>query len=148
MWNDRKRLVGVLAASLLLNVFLVGLFVGRSVAAHKPPPPGPLVPNRYVEALPDGQKALFRAAMMAHRETIRAARRAHRAARDTIQADIAAPVFDRAKVTADFVALHRTNRDVDAAIGAALVDALAGLDATSRAALVDQSVASKSTPAP
>ena len=140
MWNSPRRLVGVLAASLLLNVFLVGLMLGRGIAVPPSPPPGPLVPNRHVDALPDDQRKLFREAMQAHREVIRAARRLHRAARDKIEADIAAPVFDRATVAADFDALHRTNRDIDQAVGGALVDALAGLDATSRAALVEHSV--------
>lgn len=139
MWTDRKRLVGLLAASFLLNVFLVGLLVGRGVALHKPagpPPPGPLVPNRQVAALPDDQKTLFHDAMKAHREVIQAARRRHRAARDKIEADIAAPIFDRANVTADFDTLHQTNRDIDKAVGEALVDALGSLDPASRAALV------------
>ena len=139
MWSDHRRLVGLFAASLLLNVFLLGLFVGRGVALHKlpePSQPGPLVPGRQVAALPDDQKSLFREAMKAHREVIQAARRRHRAARDKIEADIAAPAFDRATVTADFDALHQTNRDVDQAVGDALVDALGSLDPSSRAALV------------
>lgn len=150
MWTERKRLVGLLAASLLLNVFLVGLFVGRGVALHKPPgppPTGPLVPDRQVAALPDDQKKLFRDAMKAHREVIQAARRRHRAARDKIEADIAAPVFDRANVTADFDTLHQTNRDIDQAVGDALVDALGSLEPASRAALVTPGAATSQPPA-
>ena len=140
MWSDRPRVVGILAVSLLLNVFLGGVLVGRGFAVHRGPPrapvPGPLVPPRHVTSLPDDQKMLFQSAMSGHREALRAARHAHKAARDKIEAEIAAPVFDRAAVMADFDELHRTNRDVDAATGAALVDALSGLSAASRAALV------------
>ena len=151
MWSERRRIVGVLAVSLLANVFLIGLIVGRGVAIHKPAPPpasGPLVPGQHVDALPDDQKKLFREAMAAHREVIRAARRLHRAARDRIEADIAAPVFDRATVTADFDALHRTNRNIDQAVGDALVDALGSLDASSRDALVAHSTAQAPGKAP
>ena len=138
MWSDRRRLVGLLAVSALLNVFLGGVLVGHGYVVHRAPPrvPGPLVPNRHVAALPEDQKGLFETVMIAHRDALRAAHRAHRAARDRVEADIAAPVFDRAAVTADFDALHRTNRTIDAETGAALVDALAGLTAASRAALV------------
>ena len=141
MWNERGRLVGILAASLLLNVFLGGVLVGRGFAVHRAPPrasaPGPLVPPSRVVSLPDDQKKMFQAAMRTHREALGDARRAHKVARDRIETDIAMPTFDRATVTADFEALHGTNRDVDAATSAALIDALSGLSAASRAALVE-----------
>ena len=145
----RSRLVGILVASLLLNVFLGGVLVGRGFAVHRPPlppipAPGPLVPPRHVVALPDDQKKLFQSVMRNHREALREARVAHKAARDKIEADIAAPVFDRATVAADFDALHQRNRDVDAATGDALIDALSGLSAASRASLV----AHEEAPAP
>ena len=151
MWSDRRRLVGALAVSLLINVFLGGVLVGRGYVLHhaspRVPPPGPLVPPRHVAALPDDQKTLFETAMIAHRAALRTARGAHKVAREKIEADIAAPVFDPAAVTADFEVLHRTNRDIDAATGAALVDALSGLSAASREALVAHGAMASGAPA-
>ena len=155
MWNDHGRLVVLLAASLLLNVFLGGVLVGRGFVVHRPPPrppapAGALVPPRNVGALPDDQKKLFQTAMRGHRDALRSARQAHKAARDKIEADIAAPQFDKAAVAADFDALHQTNRDTDAATGDALLDALSGLSAASRAALVahEQAAPSPGLPDP
>lgn len=140
MWNDRRRLVFGLAGSLLLNMFLLGLVLGRGVAWHHrhPPSPGqpPLAAPRYVAALPEDQKAIFRAALTAHREAIRAARRSHRELRATTEADIAAPTFDRAKVAADLAALHQTNRAIEDATSAALLDALGKMTPEARAQLV------------
>ena len=153
MWNDRRRLVGILAVSLLLNVFLAGVLVGRGYAVHRAGPPrlaspGPIVPNRHVAALPADEKRQFQTAMTAHRDALRALRSSHKAARDKVEADIAAPTFDRAAVTADFAALHQINRDIDAETGAALIDALSGLSPASRAALVAHEAARPPNAAP
>ncbi len=144
MWIDRRALFGIAAASLLLNVFLGGAVLGRAFGEHRrgaePPKgvaPGPLVPPAHVQALPPEDRKRFRAAMAAHRPEIRAARQAHRDARRQIEADIAAPTYDQAKVVADFGALRQTNRDTDEAVDAALIDALAQLPPESRAALVN-----------
>ncbi|MCX8256263.1 protein of unknown function [Beijerinckiaceae bacterium RH CH11] len=141
MWSDHGRLVFVLAASLLLNVFLGGILVGRGFAVHRPPPRPPqqngaLVPAANVGALPEDQRKLFQSVMRTHRDALRSARLAHKAARDKIEADIAAPTYNKAVISADFDALHQTNRDLDAVSGEALTEALAGLSAASRAALV------------
>ncbi len=140
MWTDNRRLIGALVVSGLLNIFLVGVLAGHGFAVHRGPPPllasGPMVPQRHVKALPDDQRQIFRAAMLARRDEIRAARQSHKELRRKTEADIAAQTFDRALVTEDFAALHRSNRAIDEAVSAALIDALAGLTPQSRAALV------------
>ena len=143
MWSERRVLFGIAAASLLLNVFLGGALLGRALGEHRrgaEPPKGvaagPLVPPAHIQALPSEDRKRFRAAMAPHRPAIRAARQAHRDARRQIEADIAAPSFDQAKVIVDFGALRQTNRDTEEAVDAALIDGLAQLPPESRAALV------------
>lgn len=142
MWIDRRLALGVCAASLLLNVFLGGAVIGRAFGdRHRAAEPraaanGALVTVAHVQALPPEDRRRFRDAMAPHRPAIRTARAAHRAARRQVEADLAAPVFDRAKVDADFATLKETNRNIDEVVDTALVDALAGLPAASRAALV------------
>ena len=140
MWTDRRRLVLGLAASLLLNTFLLGLVLGRGAAWHhrNHPPPGapPLAARQYVEKLPEDQKAIFKDAMAAHREAVREARRHHRELRAKTETDIAAPTLDRAAVQADLAGLHQTNRDIEDATSAALLDALGKLTPDARAQLV------------
>ena len=155
MWIDRRVLFGVAAASLLLNVFLGGAVLGRVFGEHRrdaEPPKGiaagPLVPPAHVQALPPEDRKRFRAAMAPHRPAIRAARQAHRDARRQIEADIAAPTYDQAKVVADFEALRQTNRTTDEAVDAALIDALAQLPAESRATLVTHVQGGKPVPPP
>lgn len=140
MWIDRRVLFAVAAASLLLNLFLGGTLLGRVLwqprAENPPRGGGGLVPRAHVQALPPEDRRRFRQAMAPHRPTIRAAREAHRAVRRRIEADIAAPDYDQAKIIADFQALRESNRRTEEALDAALVDALSSLPAQSRAALV------------
>ena len=158
MWTDRRALGTVVAASLLLNVFLsgavLGRFFGEKGRTTEPPQiaAGSLVGPGHVKALPPGERRLFHAAMAPHRPTIREAREAHRAARRRIEADIAAPTYDKGRVAADFEALRQTSRVAEEAVDAALLDALAVLPPGSRAALVshvrEPQVAAPGTPPP
>ena len=138
MWISRRVVMIVGAVSLLLNVFLVGIIAGHLWDARKgraagPAQGGPLVrPN----ALSPVDRRMFAAGMAPHRPDLRAARQAHRAARLAIEADIAAPTYDRAKVTEDFAALRQTNRTVDEVTDSALIDALANLSEEARATIV------------
>ena len=139
MWNDR-RLAIFGGASLLLNVFLIGIVVGHLVATNRHPGPerrggGPIRAIR-LEALTPDERQRFTAAMSAHRPAIRAARDGNHAQRLATETDIAAPRFDRAKVAADFDALRKTTDTVSAAVDAGLVDALKDLSPDTRAALI------------
>ena len=142
MWIERRWLSAGIAASLLLNVFLIGivaghLALGQGATARSGLASGALVSRAYVRTLPAEEKRMFDATMNEHREAIRAARRQHRAARLATETDIAAPAFDRAKIAADFAALREANMAVQEAVNTALIDALAGLSPQSRAGLVE-----------
>ena len=149
MWIDRRVLMILGGISLLLNVFLIGIVIGHVVAGRPRQlpavAPGPLV---HLKALSPEDRRMFAAGMNTHRPTIRAARMAHRSARLATEADIAATTFDRAKVVADFEELRRSNRGVDEAVDAALVDALANLPPEARAAIVSRDRAVKAPPTP
>ena len=124
-------------ASLLLNVFLVGIIAGHLTGARKPPPAvpgsGQLVrPN----ALSPEDRQMFAAGMAPHRAGLKAARMAHRAARLALEQDITAETYDRDKVSSDFATLRQSNRNVDEATDTALIDALANLSASARETIV------------
>ena len=129
-------------ASLLLNVFLVGIIAGHVYTGRGKPGGGPgvggLIQPGHVKALSPEERRKFVAAMNHHRPRIKAAREANRANRQIIVADISAPTFDRDKVKADFANLRQTNAGVGEAVDAALIDALADLPSTARAALVSR----------
>lgn len=136
---DRRVRIAIVAASLLLNVFLVGIVAGHLFSSRDrggPKQIGPVVPGANVRALPDDERRRFATAMRGHRDAMRAARQAHRTARQAVEAAIAAPGFERDKVDAAFATLRQTNTAVQEATHAALLDALQDLSPQSRAALV------------
>ena len=140
MWSDR-RLAVLGGASLLLNVFLVGIVVGHVVATFRHPGPerhggGRPIQAVRLETLSPSERRQFTATMSAHRPAIRAARDDSHAQRLVTETDISAPSFDRAKVAADFEALRKSNQIVSESVDAGLVDALADLPQEARAALI------------
>ena len=151
MWTNRRFVVIGLAISLLVNVFLVGFVGGHVLSTHrsgvKPAPaPGPVIQPGHVNALPADEKTTFQAAMSAHREAIRDARKTLRAARATVEQDIGAPTYDRDKVSADFAALRKANMAVQEAVNDGVIEALSGLSQASRSALVRHSAAKAGAP--
>lgn len=140
MWIDRRALLVGVAASLLLNVFLLGILIGHAFeagGARRNRGCAGLVDAAHVRALTSEDRRRFNSVMAQHRPAIRAAREGHRAARRAAVVDIAAPSFDRAKVAADFIGLRQANARVGEAVDAALVDALAALSPEARATLVE-----------
>ena len=139
MWIDRRKLAAGLVASLLVNVLLVGVLAGATIGhagrSNAPRTQGVVLPAN-VRALPSADKQTFRQAMAAHRDAIRDARRDHSAARQVAEADIAAPVFDRAKVEADFAAIRAAGLRIQENIHSGLIDGLAALPPKARAAIV------------
>ena len=142
MWNDRRWRTVLLALSLLLNVFLLGVVAGR--LGGRPPLATapkradlPVVPLVNLKTIPAEQRKLFRATMASHREAIRALRQETRRLKLAAEGDIAAEPFDAAKVTADFSALREAGMAVQTAVNTALVEALGKLSPSSRAALVN-----------
>jgi uncharacterized membrane protein len=138
MWIDRRWRVAAITVSVLLNVFLVGIVAGHVFSLRALPRrfDGPLVRQANVKALPADERAHFRAKMKPHLDGIREARQAHRRARETVEADIAAPAFDVEKLTGDLATLRKADSTLQENANAALVDSLSTLSPESRAALV------------
>jgi uncharacterized membrane protein len=146
MWSDRRRLGIALGVSALANLFLVGVLAGRSLTANDPRVMGrgrPLVPGVLVRALPPEDRKTFAKAMRAHKDELERRHRALADAKTAAEADIAAPVYDRAKVEADFAAVRAAVDAEQAALHAAYADALATLGPSARAALVPRQAAEK-----
>lgn len=136
MRADGRWLYALLAVSVLANLFLAGLWVGRTLAPPAPSGPGALAPGARLRALPADERARFAARMRPRRPAIRAARQALRAARARVEADIAAPAFDRARLQADLADLREAATAAQVQAQDALADALGELSPASRAALV------------
>lgn len=142
MWIDRRVLVGAVAISVLLNVFLIGIVGGhlfalrRAVTRPRAADAGAVVPRVNLRSLPSEDKRGFETVMASHREAIREARRAVRAARAAVETDIVAPTYDRTRVAADFAALRQASQTLQENVNLAVVEALAGLPLASREILV------------
>ena len=141
MWISRRWMAAAFALSVLVNLVLVGVVAGRYLAethGHLIRGGLPLVSGARVRALPEADRARYRATTAEHRAAIVAARQAVRAARQRVRDAMAAPNFDRAQVVADLANLREASSALLAALHAALVDATEDLPAASRAALVSQ----------
>lgn len=140
MWTDRRTLLAIGGISVLLNVFLLGIVLGRFHARDERRPGlmhgAGLISAAHLRAIPVEERHLFARAMAPHRPAIRAARELQRAARMVVETEIATPAYDGTKLTQDFAALRQANEHVGEIVDAALVDALSGLPASTRAALV------------
>ena len=137
MWIDRRTLGFALIASLLLNGFLLGLIGAQAWTRRHPPRQGrAMIPAANVQALPADQRQAYRQALARHHDSIRTLRHARADLQRTTEADIAAAVFDRAKVTADFVELRRATLALQESYSDALIEALQDLPQSARAILV------------
>lgn len=136
---DGRWLGVALAASLLANLFLAGLATGRWLAPASPAAVGGggVASQAGLRLLPAEERARFARVMLPHRPQLRAARQAVRAARARVEADIAAPAYDRARTEADFAALRQATLAQQAAAHAAVAEALGEVSPASRLALVE-----------
>ena len=143
MFGERGRLlVVVLGASILLNLFLAGVVVGRvtmpgwrGLQASNAGAILGLFPRSQIRELPASEKKAFWAAMRNNEGDVRAAHARLMAVRREVVAAIGAPVFDRAKLDAKLVDLRRAALDQQIAGEKAAADALAVLSPQSRAAI-------------
>ena len=132
---DRGLLAILLALSVVANLFLGGVLAG-AVLAPRAEGGGAWAPGRQVRRLEPDERLRFMQAMAPYRRELRGSRQAVRRARAQVEADIAAPAYDRARLTADFAALRQAAAAQQVATHAALVDALGRLTPASRQALV------------
>lgn len=155
-----RWLGGILAASLALNLFLAGVFVGRFAADQTAPTAstaglpaertslrgerGPLadIPGRFLiqrmaENLPPEDRPKFEAVVATHRPSLTSSASRMRDARLRVRDAIAADPFDRGALEAAFEQLRRRNEDLQKAVQTALVEAVAELPPSARKALAD-----------
>jgi uncharacterized membrane protein len=146
MWIERRWLGSALGVSLLANLFLVGVLVGRVFVTNDQRVLGrgrPLVPGALVRALPPEDRKTFAKTMRAHKDELERLHRAVADAKTAAEADIAAPVYDRAKVEADFAAVRKAFEADQVALHEAYAQALGMLGQSARAALVPRQATEK-----
>lgn len=136
--QPRRRLLWLLAASLLLNMFLVGFLIARATMVRPPLPPpmahpsaaGP-APHMRRERDPGPMRML----MARHRPALRKQRRAIHAARNAVQAALVAEPFDQAKLSTALSELRAATSDAQGALHESLVEAAPSMSPEERAAL-------------
>ena len=135
-------LAGALALSLAVNLFLVGVFAGR-VSFQRPfetPPLASLAAMflRY-QTLPRSERAPFRATILRHAGELRATQQALRAAQSQAVAALQATPYDRARMQQAFATVREATQARQAALHAALVDAIGTLPPDARSAIAGAS---------
>jgi uncharacterized membrane protein len=130
---------GALALSLAVNLFVVGVMAGRlTFPIHEEEPQQAVgwggMRGRFV-ALPQADRAPFRAVMQQHAAELRGTLVALRSAQaGALQALRAAP-YDKARMLAAFAAVREATAARQTALHAALADAIGTLRPEARAAL-------------
>jgi uncharacterized membrane protein len=152
---SNKWVVIALTASLAVNVFLAGLFVGRQMAGPPPPlarfvmrererptpwrPGDPDLPpfiKRIADAMAPQYRAILIQAMDQHRADLTAAGLAFRDARMKMRQILMANDFDRPAAEAAMAELRDKETAFHAALQSALLDAAAQLPVQGRRQLV------------
>lgn len=149
-----KWLAIALTASLGVNLFLAGLFVGRWVgppplfahaAAPRPPErPVQAMLDRLAAALEEPNRATFESIMDRHRPTLSAAGMAFRESRRRAGDVMAAEQFDKAQLEAALQDLRTRNMDFQRSLHAALTEAATGLPPPARQKLAAAATRSRS----
>lgn len=136
-----KWLAAALTASLAVNVFLGGLFVGRwmgpsPVMAERGPPRGErpvqAMLDRMAGALEAGDRVTFETVMDRHRQRLAAAGVEFREARRRTVELMSAEPFDRPKVEKAMADLRERNQEFQRTLHLALIDAAATLPPEAR----------------
>ena len=122
--RQRKWLALLLVLSLAGNVFLGGLYAGAWLGekdgteeasgdgkgGDAKDQPGLRILRRMAEALPEGERASFEAAIAGERDKLLAASLAMKDAREKVRAVIKAEPFDRAQLDAAFADMRDKSR--------------------------------------
>lgn len=137
MSGERTSLFAVgFAVSVLLNLFLAGVIVGRiTLIGFGPKNPGALVPREQIMALPEGERRAFTRVIRSHQPGIRLLHEKVREAKRAAEQAIGAPVYDRTLLEARFAAVRQTQEAQGAAQHEAVIEALGKLSAQSRATI-------------
>ena len=148
-----KWIAIALTASLAVNVFLAGMFVGRRMIVPPPPPLGPaaqqppawrpgdraLPPmiDRIAEGLSPQYRATFLAAMDKHRPEIMTSGVALREARGKVREMLSAENFDRNATSAAMTDLLSHETTFRQSLQAALLDAAGDLPLEARRQMIN-----------
>ena len=145
-----KWLAAAFTASLAVNVFLAGLFVGQKMTTPPPPPeaafrpadrpgdrPMPAILDRVADALPPDQRATFLGVMEKHRADIAAAGGGVREARMKVRELMASDQFNRAATEAAMSDLRARHAAFQQALQSAFVDAAQALPPDARRRMVN-----------
>jgi uncharacterized membrane protein len=129
-------LVIACAVSVLLNLFLAGIVVGRiTLRGFGPPGPGGVVSREEIHALPDAERRAFFHVMHSRQSDMRVLHEHVRDARRAAAEAIGAPTYDRKLLEARFAAVRQAQDAQSAAQNETIIDALGTLSPTSRAAI-------------
>lgn len=132
----------LLVASILLNVFLIGVIAAGATARHGPffhgghdRPLRPFEmpsPRKIRAALPDSARPVAEAMFAAHRDEVRLKIRAMIEARRAVAAAIGAEPFDRTALDAALATLRSREADLASTVQTIIADLAEGVDAQSR----------------
>lgn len=118
--------LGLLALSLMLNLFVAGVLTGRGGG------------RLGLAGLPPEIRVVVREELAAERPALVAGMRALRAARDDVRAALLAEPYDTARTEAAFARMREANERVRSVVHGALSRAAAQLPAETRATLPDR----------
>ncbi|HEX9462855.1 MAG TPA: periplasmic heavy metal sensor [Alphaproteobacteria bacterium] len=138
-------------ASLAVNVFLAGLFIGQRMMAPMPPAAAaafrggeragertmPAIIDRIAEILPPDQRTVFLATMEKHRADIMGAGAAVREARAKVRDLLSADNFDRPATEAAMSDLRDRHAAFQRALQMAMLDAAEALPPDARRQVVN-----------
>lgn len=149
---SNRWIVIALTASLAINVFLAGMFIGRRMVVP-PPPLGPaaqqpaawrpgdrtLPPmiDRIAEGLSPQYRSIFKSAMDKHRPDIVATGAALRDARGKVREMLSAENFDRDGTAAAMAQLQERESKFRQSLQSALLDAAADLPPEGRRQMIN-----------
>jgi len=140
-----KWLAAAFTASLAVNVFLAGLFVGQKMTAPLPPPgfafraaerPMPAILDRVADSLPPEQRTTFLGVIAKHQSNIATAGAAVREARAKVRDLMASEQFNRGATEAAMSDLRDRQIAFQRTLQAAFVDAAEALPPEARRQMV------------
>jgi uncharacterized membrane protein len=136
MSGERTSFFAVaLALSVLLNLFFLGIVVGRITLPGRPGEQGSLVPRHEIRALPDAERRAFIRTVRSHQPEIRALRERVLDAKRAAEGAIGAPRYDRQLLETRFAAVRQAQEAEGVAAHEAVIEALGTLSPNSRATL-------------
>jgi len=139
MSGERRWLLGGLAASLLVNLFLAGMLTGRLLFSPRPPAiaqAAAVMRRDAIRELPEEERLRFNVIMAAQGPALRTGRLQLRQLRQQVREAIAAPHYDADLVAKRFADLRAATLAQQTLQQNTLAQALGQLSAASRASVI------------